>query len=118
MPDEVLMCPSQLFTGSTLAATFGRGRYRGRAELTSDRLGFRTHAGEEVFGCPLAEITKVSVSKLGVITVESSTRVRIALDDQAIGDNTISQALSTFSGVRGIRDFAAEIESRRRRASE
>jgi len=116
MAEDLVVFPSQLLTGSTLAATFGRGRHRGRAELTADRLSFRTHSGEEVFGCSLAEIVELSVSKLGVITISASTRVRIGLDDQAMGDNTVSQAISAVSGLKGIKDFAAEVEARRKRA--
>jgi len=102
MAEDLVVFPSQLLTGSTLAATFGRGRHRGRAELTADRLSFRTHSGEEVFGCSL--------------TISASTRVRIGLDDQAMGDNTVSQAISTVSGLQGIKNFAAEVEARRKRA--
>lgn len=116
MAEDLVVFRSQLLTGSSLAAAFGRGRHRGHAELTADRLSFRTHSGEEVFGCSLAEIVELSVSKLGVLTISASTRVRICLDDQAMGDNTVSQAISTVSGVRGINDFAAEVEARRKRA--
>lgn len=110
---EPMILPSQLLTGSTFAATFGKGRYRGRAELSVDRLTFVTYRGETVFDCALSDITDVSVSKLGVLSISAGSKVRICLDDQALGETTVGQALSTMSGIRGIKDFASELDARR-----
>lgn len=116
MPSEPMFLPSQLLTGSTLAATFGRGRYRGRAELSVDRLTFVTHRGETVFDCALSEISDVSVSKLGVLSISAGTKIRICLDDQALGESTVGQALSTMSGIQGIKNFASQLNLRRNTA--
>lgn len=114
MSVDTRVLPSQMLTGSTLAATFGRGRYRGRAELTRDRLSFFTHKGERVFDSAISDVTEVTVSKLGVLSITAGSKIRICIDDQALGDTTVGQALSTMSGIQGIRDFAAELEERRK----
>lgn len=110
---EKLEFRGQLITGSSLAAAFGRGRHRGFAELTDSHLTFRDNSGNQVFHAGLTEIKNVSISKLGVLTVEANQRVRIGLDDQSLSDQTVSgQGISALFGLAAIKDFATELEAR------
>lgn len=110
---EKLEFRGQLITGSSLAATFGRGRHRGLAELTDSNLTFRDNSGSQVFHAGLTEIKNVSISKLGVLTVEANQRVRICVDDQSRSDQTvIGQGISIGFGLAAIKDFATELEAR------
>lgn len=76
----------QLMTGSSLAAAFGRGRYRGTATVTDDEFTFVSDSGEEIVRDRLADIAEVSFSRLGGISVKGSRKVRLFLDASDFGD--------------------------------
>ena len=86
MPSAVIEQHCQLMTGSSLAAAFGRGRYRGLATVTDDEFIFVSDTGEEVVRDRLADIAEVSFSRLGGITVKGSRKVRLFLDASDFGD--------------------------------
>ncbi|MFZ9867902.1 MAG: hypothetical protein ACO3FC_08025, partial [Ilumatobacteraceae bacterium] len=78
--DETFSIPCQLLTGSTLAGTFGRGRHRGVAKLSADRLQFVDNKAGVVFDVALAEISELELTKLGVLHIAAGKKVRLFMD--------------------------------------
>ena len=96
--DQVYEMPCQLMTGSTLAATFGRGRHRGFARIGEGRLQFVDKKGATVYDEPLSDISDLNLTKLGVLHITSDRTVKIFIDgsefnmvsDSAFDDVTIA----------------------------
>jgi hypothetical protein len=89
-------------TGSSLAATFGRGRHRGGVHVTADRLRFVDLKGSVVYDEALTAITDISLTKLGVLHVTTNTKVRLFVDGSETNEVSASTLQDAIRAIQSI----------------